>query len=166
MPKVTSTRTQYYQNGFVCRNLKTCSITKSPMSFFKQNFVWCEVKANSASLLYFHINSTKIKSKIPYALTGHSKIPYLTELSLLFWKWKIFLCFGILYIIWIKSSPAFQEQEGCDNNKKITQRKVTLQLSPQIWFRLFYRGVKGRLLFFLKSANQNMHAWVKSDPQG
>lgn len=51
-----------------------------------------------------------------------------------------------------------------DNREKISQRKVTAVLSSQIWFRLFYRGVKGRLSFLLKSASLNTHAWVKFDP--
>lgn len=174
MPVVTSTRTQHYQNGFVCRNLKTCSITKSLMSFVKQNYVWCALKANSASLLYFHINLTKIKSKIPSAFTGRSKIPYLTELRdrlLLFitrhFESERYFCVVAYCILFeLRVVQLFKNRkEVCDNHRKSTQRKVTLQLSPQIWFILFYRGVKDRIFFFLKSANQNVHAWVKFDAQ-
>lgn len=129
MPKVTSTRTQYYQNGFVCRNLKTCSITKSPMSFVKRDFVWCEVKANSASLLYFHINSTKIKSKIPYALTGHSKIPYLTELSLLlfitrhFESERYFCVLAYCILFELRVVQLFKNRKGVTTTRRLLRGK-------------------------------------------
>lgn len=86
-------------DGFICRNLKTYSVTKRSMSFVKQNYVWCEVKENSESSLYFHINSTKIKRRIHNARAGHRKIPYLTELRVCYLLPGILKVEGV-FVLW------------------------------------------------------------------
>lgn len=123
---------------------------------------------HSASFFYLWIYSTKIKSFI----CGRVKLPDVTELIFYFYLLLNILkvkdtCCALAYCI-LSELHVVQlfknRREIHDNREKISQRKVTAVLSSQIWFRLFYRGVKGRLSFLLKSASLNMHAWVKFDP--